>query len=361
MVLAISLTISAFVIFFLFLVQILGRKFIFFFSKFKIHGKFSYLCRVRILLAVSGGVDSMYLARHHGDFFPGDEVAVVHCNFALRGAESDGDEAFVRSWASSEGMECHVKRFGTAAYASEHGVSIEMAARELRYRWFAELCSPAGGWDAVAVAHNANDNAETLLLNLLRGCGPKGLRGMSDDSLLPVGDGRVRVLRPMLGITRAEIERWMLAGGHPWREDRTNAETDCKRNKLRNQVFPLFAEINPSFLRTLGEDMERFSQASDILDDYYREAADSVVTKGPDGLPSIAVRPLLALKHWEYVLWRVLEPYGFSGPTFGKLTALLRRYAAEPLGTVTLAGKKFESPSHTLKAGKRLLVVYPKI
>ena len=140
----------------------------------------------RILLAVSGGIDSMYLANRAPELFPGARFAVAHCNFTLRGAESDGDEQFVRDWCAAHGLDCFVRCFETAAYAAEHGVSIEMAARELRYAWFAELCR-AEGFAAVAVAHNADDNAETMLLNLLRGTGTRGLRGMGDrDGIVPM-------------------------------------------------------------------------------------------------------------------------------------------------------------------------------
>ena len=132
---------------------------------------------MKVLLAVSGGIDSMYMLHRAPELFPGASFAVAHCNFSLRGEESDGDEAFVRDACAALGVECFVKRFDTPGHAAANGVSVEMAARELRYAWFAELCS-AHGFDTLATAHNANDNAETLFLNLLRGSGTKGLRGM---------------------------------------------------------------------------------------------------------------------------------------------------------------------------------------
>ena len=128
-----------------------------------------------LLVAVSGGIDSMCLA--HKVRLEGGPFAVAHCNFGLREADSDADEAFVRDWAASAGVPCHVKRFETSAYAKAEGISVEMAARRLRYRWFGELCREFG-YSGVAVAHNANDNAETLILNLLRGTGIKGITGM---------------------------------------------------------------------------------------------------------------------------------------------------------------------------------------
>ena len=126
-----------------------------------------------VLLAVSGGIDSMYLANRAPELFSGEEFSIAHCNFRLRGEESEGDEAFVRSWCEDRKIRLHVAHFDTAGVAQERGISIEMAARELRYDWFASLCEQFG-YRGVAVAHNANDNAETLILNLLRGTGSRG-------------------------------------------------------------------------------------------------------------------------------------------------------------------------------------------
>ena len=134
---------------------------------------------VRFLLAVSGGMDSMCMLDLFSQVVPVEEFAVAHCNFSLRGAESDGDQELVESRARELGVQVFVKRFETEAFARDKGVSIEMAARELRYAWFAELCQEHG-FGALVVAHNANDNAETLLLNLLRGTGLNGLHGMSE-------------------------------------------------------------------------------------------------------------------------------------------------------------------------------------
>jgi len=297
----------------------------------------------RILLAVSGGIDSMYLANRAPELFPGARFAVAHCNFALRGAESDADEAFVRAWCAEKGLECFTKRFDTRGYAAEKGVSIEMAARDLRYAWFAEL-RRTGGFDAVAVAHNADDNAETLLLNLLRGTGTRGLRGMGDH------DG---IVRPLLDTPREDIRAWMTAHGLAWREDSTNADNAPKRNRIRNEVFPVFARINPSFVRTLGEDMRRFARVDDIADSYFRAVREGLTTETGD----IRIPAVLALEHWEYVLWRLLERAGLSGPTFEKLVALLRRYKDEPRGTVTIGGKTFEGTGTVLRIEKGLIVI----
>ena len=209
-----------------------------------------------LLVAVSGGIDSMCLAQKVR--LEGGPFAIAHCNFGLRGEESDADEAFVRSWADQRGIPVHVKHFATREVASARGISVEMAARSLRYHWFGELCRE-NGYEAVAVAHNANDNAETLLLNLLRGTGLRGITGMRASGFIPDPDfADIPLLRPLLGMTRADIEAFAAEQGLQWREDRTNAENDYKRNKIRNLVFPVFAEINPSFIQTLNRDMERF-------------------------------------------------------------------------------------------------------
>ena len=294
----------------------------------------------RILLAVSGGMDSMFMLARSSELFPGSEVAVAHCNFGLRGAESDGDEEFVRGWCSDHGIRCFVKRFPTAEYASDNHISIEMAARDLRYAWFAELLS-LEGFDAVAVAHNADDNAETILLNLLRGTGTRGLRGMGSRGL----PGGGVVLRPLLDISRAEIADWIARNGVPHREDSSNAGDEYKRNKIRHSVFPVFAEINPSFLRTLAGDIRHFAQVDDIAEEWFRENAPAVF----DG-STISVPALMGLRHWEYMLWRLLEPYGFDEPTLEDLKGVL-------LSAGTVSGKTFEAPQWKAVTGSGKIVL----
>ena len=210
-----------------------------------------------LLVAVSGGVDSMTLAEKVR--LSGEPFAIAHCNFGLRGADSDADEAFVRGWALDHDVHCHVRRFATREFSEDLGISIEMAARRMRYNWFGQLCRQYG-YKAVAVAHNANDNAETLILNLLRGTGLRGITGMKASGFIPDPEyGDIPLLRPLLGMTRAEIEAFATEHGLQWREDRSNGENSYRRNKIRNQVFPVFAEINPSFVQTLNRDMERFA------------------------------------------------------------------------------------------------------
>ena len=277
----------------------------------------------------------------------GGEYAVAHCNFHLRGAESDADAEFVQEWAENHGVQFFRADFDTSAYAAEHGISIEMAARELRYAWFARVAIEHG-FDAIAVAHNANDNAETLILNLLRGTGLRGLRGMAAETSLP--PERVRLLRPMLGMTREEIEAYAAEHGIEYREDSTNANVDYKRNRIRNAVFPEFAQINPSFVRTLNADMERFAQADGIVEDYFREAEGKVLKDG-----KIAVPELLSLKHWKYIVFRLLEPYGFHADTLDSVVRLLKDHASGEEGT--FSGKRFLSPTHILETSAGAMTV----
>ena len=263
---------------------------------------------MKVLLAVSGGIDSMYMAERAPELFPGASFAVCHCNFGLRGEESDGDEAFVREWCARKGMPLFVKRFDTAVYAKEEHVSIEMAARELRYAWFDELCREEG-FDKVAVAHNADDNAETFFLNFLRGTGTRGLRGMSANG---------RILRPLLDIPREEIREWMVARDLPWREDSTNASAAYKRNRLRHEVIPVLREMNPALPDSFRRAMEHISQVDDIAEDYFLSVRDSVCTEGV-----VSVKALLALKHPRYVLYRLAEPVGLTETALDNLWDVL--------------------------------------
>ena len=281
----------------------------------------------------------------------GGDYAVAHCNFHLRGADSDADAELVERWAREHGVRFFRADFDTAAYASEHGISIEMAARELRYTWFARIAYE-NGFDAVAVAHNANDNAETLILNLLRGTGLRGITGMADQRSFS-GEGQIILIRPLLGMSRADIEAYASENRVEYREDRTNAENDAQRNRIRNEVFTEFAKINPSFVRTLNEDMEHFAQADAIVEDYFREAEDKVLQDN-----KIDIEGLFALKHWKYVLFRILEPLGFHADTIGAVQKLLEERAAGAEGT--FAGKRFLSPTHVLETSSRGFTVRPR-
>ena len=251
-----------------------------------------------LLVAVSGGIDSMCLMEKVRQ--DGEPFAVAHCNFKLRGSESDADEALVRSTAEALGVTCHVKSFDTASFAAENKISIEMAARRLRYHWFGELCREHG-YSGVAVAHNANDNAETLILNLLRGTGIKGILGMKAFGFIPDPDfSDVPLLRPLLGMTREEIEAFARENGVTWREDHTNAENEYKRNKIRNLIFPVFKEINPSFIETLNDDVKRFNlEFEEVLQSRCSENNATLVIPGSDRESLITKDFSISEEEWD--------------------------------------------------------------
>ncbi len=302
-----------------------------------------------VLLAVSGGIDSVVMADLAVNSSSACTFEVAHCNFHLRGKESDGDEAFVREWASAHGMPFRKIDFDTKEYAETHGVSIEMAARELRYGWFASLCT-GEGFKAVAVAHNANDNAETLFLNLLRGTGLKGIRGMKESSYINGSDNAL-LLRPMLSFPRKVILEYAASHGLSWREDSSNSDTVYKRNLIRNEVFPLFEKINPSFLETITADISRFDQAGTITDDFVAVHAPKVARRERSGLVIDPLK-LSETPHWEYLLYRLLEPYGFNESVLEDLIRLIDSGS-------TFSGRRFFSNEYVALTSRDAIEVLP--
>lgn len=305
------------------------------------------------LLAVSGGIDSICLASLFLNSSAGRRFAVAHCNFHLRGEDSDSDEALVAAWCGRNGVRYHKADFDTEQYASSHSVSIEMAARELRYDWFASLCQD-NGYYGVAVAHNANDNAETLILNLLRGTGLRGITGMQVETVVPVTRDElsgVRLLRPMLSFSRKQIEEYVAANSLEYHDDRTNAETVYKRNRIRHLVFPVFESLNPSFLTTFAREMNAFSEVQEIADDYFISVRESVCEPaGKDDLLRVNAVRLCHLKHYKYVLYRLLEVYGFRDRLLEPVVRLLE-------SGKTFSGKIFEAPGYELITAGECLIV----
>ena len=336
---------------------------------------------VRFLLAVSGGMDSMCMLDLFSRVVPVSDFAIAHCNFSLRGEESDGDQILVEERAKELGVEIFVKKFDTISFAQERGISIEMAARELRYEWFGQLCQDHG-FDALAVAHNANDNAETLVLNLLRGTGLDGLHGIaevqgrtdcclhwppptswappptrgcedanSDNQAVP--QMRCPVVRPLMGVTRKQIEGYVMAMKVAYRNDSTNFESDYKRNRIRNEVFPIFEKVNPSFVKTFNREIGYFAEAGAIVEDWCRAQLPNVlISYEAEGSVMISLPALLSTNHWRYLLYYILQPYGFNSATLLSLEDLLD-------SNRTVSGKRFESSTHILYTERDSLVVRP--
>ena len=318
------------------------------------------------LLAVSGGIDSMCLADLWVRCFGSDSCSIAHCNFNLRGEDSDADETLVTAWAEEHGVRIHKVSFETVQYASENGLSIEMAARELRYRWFGELCQ-THEYKAVVVAHHADDNAETLVLNMVRGSGLKGLTGMKPVSPLPYSspchpersEGAF-LLRPLLTFSRKQIEGHAFAWKVPYREDKTNASVEYRRNSIRHEVFPLFQRMNPSYVRTLNREMTYLKDASDIVEDWCRAQLEKVLRpnchleRAKRVEKSVSIPSLLTIPQWRYLLYYILEPYGFNSATLESIEALL-------MSDRTVSGKRFESEEYILRMERGHMLVSRKI
>ena len=257
----------------------------------------------RYLLGVSGGIDSMCMARLFLDSSLHPDFAIAHVNFSLRGEESDGDMDSVVEWGRANGIQVFTRTFDTNAYSAENSISTQMAARELRYGFFSELMD-SEGFDLLAIAHNLDDSIETIFLNIARGTGLKGLSG------IPVRNGRI--IRPLMGISRARIREYVESNGVSYRDDRTNFESHYARNRVRNIIFPEFRKINPSFLNTVRRDAEYFREASDIIDGVYAGVCSRVCSTSGDGVLTIGIQALLQEGHCGYWLNMMLREYGFN-------------------------------------------------
>ena len=237
----------------------------------------------RIILALSGGIDSMVLAdlllKDKADF------VVAHCNFHLRGEESDGDERFVREYAERNGLTLYVKQFDTMGYAKEHGVSIEMAARDLRYAWFEELRQQLG-YDYIAVAHHVDDQLETFFINLLRGAGIRGLKGMQSLN--------GNIIRPLLDFSREEIHQYAIENGIKWREDHTNAETQFLRNKIRHELLPVIDSISKEGRNAILKSISHLASENELYRELVKEKLSQLV-ETTDGSET-SLRGVLATK-----------------------------------------------------------------
>jgi tRNA(Ile)-lysidine synthase len=269
------------------------------FKKF-ISGNISLKPEDRILLAVSGGIDSMVMA----DLFikTGLDIGIAHCNFSLRAKESDKDEDLVRRYSDNNRIPFFSTRFETKLYAKKNKLSIQMAARELRYEWF-EKIRKENDFEYIAVAHNLNDNIETLLINLTRGTGLAGLSGMRI-----VSD---RIIRPLLFATREEITGYSAVNNIIYREDKSNSDTKYIRNKIRHLVIPVLKEINPSIEATLNESAERFSGINEILSEFIQNLRVKV-SEQSEGIVTFNVNLLKQHLSNKTIVYELFKPFGIS-------------------------------------------------
>ena len=254
----------------------------------------------RILLGVSGGIDSMVMAHlfHQLDF----KIGIAHCNFSLRGSESDKDEELVSKFASDHNIPFYTTRFETKSFAKKNRLSVQMAARDLRYNWFEEI-RMKNGYDSISIAHNLNDNIETLLINLTRGTGLTGMTGMK-----PVSN---RIIRPLLFATRQDILTYRNQHKIIFREDRSNADTVYTRNKIRHLVIPVLKEINPSIETTLNETAERFSGLNEIVSEYISQLKESI-SEEKDQFITFNISQLKTFLHNKAILFELFKPYGIT-------------------------------------------------
>lgn len=284
----------------------------------------------KILLTVSGGVDSMVMMSLTAA--AGYRFGVAHCNFQLRGKESDEDEILVETEARRYGAEFYNRRFDTEGEMERTGESMEMAARRLRYTWFKELCNEHG-YTAIAIAHHSNDSIETFFINMLRGTGLRGLTGITTQ----VG----RVVRPMMFATRKDIHDYAVAHHIPFREDSSNRSTKYLRNKVRLGLVPMLKEINPQFTTIMRRNIARLSQAQDFITSAINIVkSESLEHNGDIHTLRIGnIRPTLPR---NYVIYEILNSeYGFKGDVVDALCHALdngatgrRFYSREWVATV---------------------------
>ncbi|GLB49794.1 tRNA lysidine(34) synthetase TilS [Neptunitalea lumnitzerae] len=261
---------------------------------------FPQLLQKKVLLAVSGGVDSMVMLHLFQELKA--DLAVAHCNFSLRGTESDGDEQLVVDTTKKYKVPIYCKRFETKKYAADKGLNTQLAARELRYAWFNELCV-THGFEHILVAHHANDKIETFLINLSRGTGIDGLAG------IPVENDKV--VRPMLPFSRETIEAYAKSQGIDWREDSSNASDAYLRNKIRHHITPLLEELHPNFLENFLKTQEYLMGSKAIVDRHIAELKSVLFIK-ENGVIKIPVVQLSALNPLATYLFELFKPYGFT-------------------------------------------------
>ncbi|OIN57433.1 tRNA lysidine(34) synthetase TilS [Arsenicibacter rosenii] len=292
-----------------------------------------------LLLTVSGGIDSVVLA--HLCAQTGLNFSMAHVNFGLRGAESDGDEAFVRELGVRYAKPVHVTQFDTEAEASHAGESIQMAARRLRYSWFA-LLQQQYGFTYIATAHHQNDVLETTLLNLARGTGIAGLRG------LPKQNGQI--IRPLWFATRAQIEAYALQEGLTWREDSSNRDDKYLRNQIRHHVVPGLEAVNANFWGTFLRTIDRLRATETIIDDELAKSWKWVTDSSSSAQIVIDKAKLGTLLEPTFRLAEWLRPYGF---VYEQVVSLVSCLQAEP-------GQCFKTTTHELWHQKHSLVLVPK-
>ncbi|WP_210487230.1 tRNA lysidine(34) synthetase TilS [Rufibacter aurantiacus] len=292
----------------------------------------------RILAAVSGGLDSVVLADVlHRLKFP---FAVLHCNFGLRGEESEADELFVRKLAKQYDAPFYSEQLQTQAFAEQEGISIQMAARTLRYQWFEQMRQQLG-YDVIATAHHQSDALETVLLNLVRGTGLAGLHG-----ILPKNGN---LIRPLLGLTKDDLYDWLVAKRLAWREDSSNESRKYNRNLVRHEVIPVLKKLNPNLEETFTSTLERLQGAEAVFQASFLEMK-AKAQREENGTTYLSIAPLQVSPAPVVLLHEFLKPLNFS---YSQTQEIAASWEAQ-------SGKTFSSPTHVLVKDREDLVITPK-
>ena len=289
----------------------------------------------KILLAVSGGADSVLLTElfHKAGF----DYGIAHCNFHLREEESDTDESFVKDLATKYNAVFYCVHFDTKEYAVEKGISIEMAARELRYKWFNKILEKES-YDYIATAHHLDDETETFFINLIRGTGIAGLHGIASK--------KGKLIRPLLFVYKQDILDYCDENKIAYRTDSSNKSTEYVRNKIRHKIIPELKEINPSFLSNLHETIEYIKNTETIFN-YYVNKKRSKIVKEKDDKAYISIPGLKRLKPLEAYLYEFLAPFNFN-----------KTVVKEVLNSLDMiSGKEFLSPTHRLIKDRNSLII----
>ncbi|SHF87349.1 tRNA(Ile)-lysidine synthase [Salegentibacter echinorum] len=262
--------------------------------------KLAYLTNHKLLLAVSGGVDSVVLTYlcHAAKL----DFSIAHCNFHLREGACDEDETFVKNLAEKLNVDFYVEQFNTNKYAEEQGVSTQMAARDLRYNWFNELRF-RNQFEYILTAHHANDDLETFFINLIRGTGLEGLSGIKE-----VNNA---IVRPLLGFSRSRIEVYAEANNIEWREDYTNAETKYIRNKIRHHLVPMLEEMNPKFLESFLKTQSHLRENEALVEDYLSLLYPKIISKSAYGY-NLDINYLKKIPNTPAVLYQLLKTFDFT-------------------------------------------------